>query len=63
MQAEEWDKLLEEADKALDQVAEKFASIRRAAGIARIQATASQAKSETRSKRRHMLALAKAVAA
>ena len=63
MQAKEWDKFSEEADKALDQAAEKFASIRRAAGIARIQATASQAKSDARSKRRHMLALAKAAAA
>ena len=63
MQAKEWDKLSEEADKALDQVAEKFAGIRRATGIARIQATALPAKSETNSKRRHRLALAKAPAA
>ena len=63
MQAEEWDKLPREADKALDQEAEKLESIRRASGIARIRATASHAKSETRSERRHRLALEKAAAA
>ena len=46
-QTKEWDKFSEEADKALDQAAKKFAGIRRAAGIAWIQATASPAKSET----------------
>ena len=63
MQAKEWDKLSEEADTALDQATEKFAGIRRATGIARIQTTVSPAKSETRSERRHRLALEKAAAA
>ena len=49
--------------KGLDQAAEKFANIRRAAGIACVQAKASPAKSQRRFERRHRLVLAKTAAA
>jgi len=57
--AEEWDKLLDMADKVEDQTVEKFISIRRTTEVAQIQVrTASAtAKAENGSKRCHKLAL------